>query len=98
MTRSPWSDFALLLVDVQYDFWSAERQAAHPQFPDNVARLLAFARSEGLDVLHIRSVFDPDPTTWMPRHRLLGKVPCVKGTSGAATSLCQRVTGGTRLL
>lgn len=88
MTRSPWSDFALLLVDVQYDFWSAKRQAAHPQFPDNVTRLLAFARSEGPQVFHVRAAFNPDPATWMPRHRLLGRVPCIKGTPGADPLPC----------
>lgn len=90
MIYSHWRDFALLLVDVQHDFWSTERQAAHPNFPDNVACLLASARTEGLEVLHVRASFDPDPATWMARHCLLGKVPCVANTPGADPLLCAR--------
>ena len=84
----------MLLVDVQHDFWSPERQAAHPSFPDNVARLLAFARGEDIEVLHIRAAFDPDPATWMPRHRLLGKVPYVENTPGAEPLPCARALSG----
>jgi len=88
MDDAPWRDFALLLIDVQHDFWTAKRRTAHPHFPENVARLLTLARGEGLEVLHVRAAFDPDPSTWMPRHRLLGSVPCIRGTSGAEPLSC----------
>jgi hypothetical protein len=40
MDDAPWRDFALLLSDVQHDFWTAKRRTAHPHFPENIARLL----------------------------------------------------------
>jgi nicotinamidase-related amidase len=77
-----WSQFALLLIDVQEDFWS-EKVARHfPDFPANVARLLAFCRAEGLEIIHLRAEFRPDMSDWMARYKLQGRIPCVQGTAG----------------
>ena len=79
-----WDQFALLLVDVQQDFWP-ERLAEHfPDFPDNVSRLLETCRSQGLEVVHLRASFQPDMSDWMPRYRLRGRIPCIAGTEGVA--------------
>ena len=60
MTRRDWNEHALLLIDVQEDFWPAGMEEKFPHFKDNVARLLEICRAEGLDILHIRASFKPD--------------------------------------
>ena len=80
-----WSHFALLLVDVQRSFWPARGRPDFPDFPANVARLLALCRTEGLEVIHVRSRFKPDKSDWMLMYRLRVPVshhPCVAGQEG----------------
>ena len=59
--------------------------AAFPAFPGNVARLLAFCRTAGIDVVHLRARFRPDGSDWLVNARLRGRTPCVDGTPGAQT-------------
>ena len=80
-----WSHFALLLVDLQQSFWPRGGKPGFPDFPANVARLLALCRSEGLEVIHVRSRFEPDKSDWMLMYRLRVPVshhPCVAGQGG----------------
>jgi nicotinamidase-related amidase len=84
-TARDWRPFALLLVDVQRDFWPESVAAAFPGFPENVARLLACCRAEGIDVVHLRARFRPDGSDWMVNARLRGRTPCVEGTPGVDT-------------
>jgi len=81
----PWTGHALLLVDLQRDFWTEETAAATPQLPERVAALLGVARAEGLTVVHLRARFRPDGSDWMARYRLRGRIPCIEGTPGAET-------------
>lgn len=78
-----WDQFALLLIDVQQDFWSEETASAHPKFESRVASLLALSREQGLDVVHLRAKFKEDRSDWMQRYRLLDRIPCINGTPGA---------------
>jgi nicotinamidase-related amidase len=80
-----WEQFALLLIDVQGDFWSKRMAQSFPDFPAHIARLLAFCRSEGLEIIHLRAIFQPDRSDWMPTYKLRGRIPCVQGTAGAET-------------
>ncbi len=80
-----WGQFVLLLIDVQRDFWSERVAGGFPDFPANVARLLAFCRSEGLEIVHLRASFKPDMSDWMPTYKLRGRIPCVEGTAGVET-------------
>ncbi len=85
MTDQDWDEFALLLVDVQNDFWSEDYVAAVPGFRQNITQLLAFCREVGIEVIHLREVFgDGDRSDWLPRYRMRGRSPCVRGTPGAA--------------
>jgi nicotinamidase-related amidase len=81
-----WSNFALLLVDVQQSFWPERGKPDFPDFPANVARLLALCRTEGLEVIHVHSRFKPDMSDWILRYRLLripvSNHPCVAGQEG----------------
>ena len=80
-----WSNFALLLVDVQRSFWPKRGKPDFPDFPANVARLLALCRAEGLEVIHVHSRFKPDKSDWMLMYRLRVPVshhPCVAGQEG----------------
>lgn len=98
MNARDWSQFALLLIDVQEDFWPAGMDGKFPRFKDSVARLLATCRAEELDVLHIRAIFQPDGSDWMARYRLLGSLPCIAGTPGATPMQCARELPGEPLL
>jgi nicotinamidase-related amidase len=84
-TQPDWEQFALLLIDVQQDFWSEETAQAFPDFPIRVAALLALCRNAGIEVIHIRASFNPDRSDWMPRYILRGRIPCVQGTPGVET-------------
>ena len=83
--KCDWEQYALLLIDVQRDFWPEKMVKYFPDFPAKVARLLALCRDKGLEVVHLRAYFKPDMSNWMPKYRLSGSIPCVEGTEGAET-------------
>jgi nicotinamidase-related amidase len=80
-----WGAFALLLIDVQRDFWPEGMAGHFPQFPTNVTRLLALCRDEGIEIVHLRASFAPDMSDWMIKYKLRGRIPCVRGTTGEET-------------
>jgi ureidoacrylate peracid hydrolase len=80
-----WSGFAVLLVDVQRDFWSQKVAEQFPAFPERITRLLDLSRRHGIDIVHLRASFSPDMSDWMVRYVLRGRIPCVEGTPGAET-------------
>ncbi|MEW6496117.1 MAG: cysteine hydrolase [Cyanobacteriota bacterium] len=82
METDNWQSFALLVIDVQEDFWTEKLESAFPAFQDNISCLLSFCRSRGIEVIHLREVFNPDGSDWLPRYRLRGRAPCVRGTKG----------------
>lgn len=81
--NATWDEFALLLIDVQQDFWPDEIAIAHPQFESRVESLLALSREQGIDIVHLRAKFSADRSDWMRRYRLSGRIPCIEGTPGA---------------
>ena len=83
--RPNWEPFALLLIDVQRDFWSERAAKLHPDFHANITALLSFCRNAGLEVVHLRSRFKADRSGWMPKYILRGNIPCIEGTSGEET-------------
>ncbi|HWM18360.1 MAG TPA: isochorismatase family cysteine hydrolase [Ilumatobacteraceae bacterium] len=82
---SPWSRYALVLVDLQQDFWTSAVAATSPELPDRVTALLEHSRAEGLMVVHVRARFRPDRSDWMARYRLRNWIPCIDGTPGVET-------------
>src|ERR687898_676904 len=80
---STWSDYALLLVDVQNDFWSAEIASSAPWFLDGIESLLGTCRALGIEIVHVHARFQKDMSDWIARYRLRGRIPCVAGTEGA---------------
>ena len=78
-----WSPFALLLIDVQHDFWTDDMSCTRSDYEANVTRLLTICRDHGIDVVHLRAAFRSDQSDWMARYRLTGNIPCVEGTPGA---------------
>jgi nicotinamidase-related amidase len=78
-----WDQFALLLIDVQRDFWSELVLKAYPDFSANTTALLTLCRNEGIEVVHLRASFKADMSDWMPKYALRGRIPCVQGTAGA---------------
>ena len=98
MKSRDWSPYALLLIDVQEDFWLPDMEEKFPRFKDNVARLLDICRAEGLDILHVRARFKPDGSDWMARYKLLGSLPCIQGTPGERVMPCARELPGEAVL
>lgn len=80
-----WSQFVLLLIDVQRSFWPTEWDQLFPSFAENITRLLTFCRTEHLDVVHVRASFQPDRSDWMPPFKVRQSTPCIEGTSGIET-------------
>lgn len=80
-----WGQFALLLVDLQRDFWPDRLARRFPSFPDHIVHLLALCRRQGIEVIHLRASFQPDRSDWMARYKLRGQIPCVRGTPGVDT-------------
>jgi len=92
MTRHQvdWSSFALLLIDVQRDFWPEPVARAFPDLPHRVSRLLTLCRRSGISVIHLRAGFAADQHDWMAKYRLSGSVPCIRGTDGAGVLPCAK--------
>jgi nicotinamidase-related amidase len=82
-TSSNWNEYALILVDVQQDFWPEEVAEDAPWFLDGTASLLRTCRELGIDVVHVHARYQPDQSDWIARYRLRGRIPCVAGTDGA---------------
>jgi nicotinamidase-related amidase len=80
-----WESFALLLIDLQQDFWSERLAEGYPEFPSKVSELLGVCRGTGIEVIHLRSVFKVDSSNWMPIYKLRGSIPCLEGTTGVET-------------
>jgi ureidoacrylate peracid hydrolase len=79
-------NFALILVDVQRDFWQPFQALPHlATYPAKVATLLQVARSKNLTVIHTQAWFNPDRSDWMLFYRPQGRgnVPCIADTAGA---------------
>jgi len=83
MSDNNLSPFALLLVDVQKDFWPEKLAALYPDFPENISNLLSLCRDNGIDIIHLRASFKEDMSDWMPRYRIRKRIPCVEGTEGS---------------
>ncbi len=80
-----WESFALLLIDVQRDFWPERAAANYPDFPANLAALLSFCRRAGIEVVHLRSRFKINRSDWMAKYWLRGSIPCIEATPGEET-------------
>jgi nicotinamidase-related amidase len=83
--RHDWRQFALLLIDMQQDFWPDKLAQSFSEFPSHITHLLELCRREGIEIVHLRASFRPDKSNWMPRYKLWGHIPCVRGTPGAET-------------
>lgn len=79
---SNWQPFALLLIDVQQDFFTDELESQFPDLAKNTSKLLKFCRTNGIEVVHLRAKFQPDGSDWMRRYRLSGSIPCIQGSGG----------------
>ena len=78
---------ALVLIDIQKDFWRPLRNHSEfAAFPWNVGSLLSEARARGLTVVHTQAYFRSDRSDWMLFYRPQGRgdVPCIAGTEGAS--------------
>jgi nicotinamidase-related amidase len=77
-----WESFALLLIDVQQDFWTDKMSQTFADYEKHVRQLLHVCRHEGIDVVHLRARFQQDQSDWMVRYKTLGRIPCIEGSPG----------------
>lgn len=96
--QGDWRSFALLLIDVQRDFWRESIAQAFPQFEEKVTHLLNFCRAVGIEVIHLRAAFASDQSDWMAKYKFLGRVPCIRGTPGIAVLPCAAALSGETVL
>ena len=82
-TIQNWDPVALLLIDVQKDFWTDDMSDAFPDYGRRVGKLLEFCRHEQIDVVHLRAGFRADRSDWMVKYKLRDWIPCIEGTEGA---------------
>ncbi len=79
------SKIALVLIDIQCDFWEPLKKYPNfRSFPDNIRMLLDKARTLNLPVIHLKSSFRSDRSDWMLFYRPHGRgnIPCIEGTRG----------------
>ena len=89
-----WESFALLLIDVQKDFWTGKMSQTFADYENHVRRLLHVCRHEGIDVVHLRARFQKDESDWMVRYKFLDQIPCIEGTPGVEIySFAEEVPG-----
>ena len=55
---------ALIVVDVQADFWIPEIAGEFPHFEQRTAELLATCRGQKIEVVHVRTRYDKDLANW----------------------------------
>jgi nicotinamidase-related amidase len=89
-----WESFALLLIDVQQDFWTDKMSQTFADYEKHVRQLLHVCRHEGIDVVHLRARFQQDQSDWMVRYKTLGRIPCIEGTPGVEIFPCAREEPG----
>lgn len=89
-----WDAFALLLIDVQKDFWAEGMSQELARYEENVSRLLDVCRQEGIDIVHLRARFQKDRSDWMARYHLLERIPCIEGTPGVEVFPCAEAGPG----
>jgi len=78
-------DLALILIDIQKDFWRPyEASPRFTSFPSNVRSLLAAARETEITVIHTQAYFKQDRGDWMLFYGAQGRgnIPCIEGTEG----------------
>ena len=80
------SRIALVLVDIQRDFWvPLSEDSEFKEFPMNVVKLREYALEQVWPVIHVRSLFSKDRSDWMLFYRPEGRgsIPCIVGTEGS---------------
>jgi nicotinamidase-related amidase len=88
--NQPWADFALVLVDMQNDFFDEGMRSRHPEFSEHVTELLAFCRSEGVEVVHLRTEYGAMHELPETLQVSVGRIPCLRGSIGAMPLNCAR--------
>lgn len=78
-------DTALLLIDIQKDFWDPYKEMKeYSRLPGNVKHLRKHFKEKGQPVIHVHSVFKEDRSDWILFYRPEGRgtIPCIMGTDG----------------
>ena len=92
---------ALVLIDVQRDFWKPiNGDPSFKTFPENIRKLLSISRDRDFNIIHVRSVFRSDRRDWMlfysPEGR--GQIPCISGTVGVEFTEFAKPINGEKII
>ena len=101
-SRSPQKTkpgIALVVVDVQQDFFDPQTEMSNPNFVSNLKSMLETCRLNGIEVIHVRTAFSSDPNERPTAFRKFfgSKIPCVIGTPGIKALECARQTRGEKV-
>jgi maleamate amidohydrolase len=92
---------ALVLVDIQQDFWEPYKQLSeYSTLPQNVKKIREYAQARDYPVIHIRSLFNEDRRDWMLFYRPEGRgtIPCIEGSPGAKFTEFARPKKGEKVI
>lgn len=83
---------AVVIVDIQKDFWVPEVSASHAHFEENVAELLRQCRQLKLPLFHVRTTYDETINHWPDAfHDVHHSMKlCQSGTEGSKPLPCAK--------
>jgi nicotinamidase-related amidase len=86
------SHSALVVIDVQNDFWIPEVASSSPGFEDRLVKLLADSRRHGLPIIHVRTRYDGNLSNWPPQFLSTHRQSqlCLEGSAGERPLSCAR--------
>jgi nicotinamidase-related amidase len=98
----PAETTALVIIDVQKEYWSDSPsvQKDFPNFPINIARTIDICRSRGVKIIWVRADYRYSHSLWLPQFkrlrgdRNLGEVPCEPSSPDSQWEIFARPRGG----
>jgi nicotinamidase-related amidase len=83
---------ALVVIDVQNDFWIPEVASSAPEFEARLRELMADCRRHGLPVIHVRTQYDENLSNWPQQFLSTHQQSqlCLEGSPGEHPLSCAR--------
>jgi len=71
--KSKNNPICLLLIDVQKDFYTSNEAIgkSFPHFATNITNILTQSREMGIEIVHVRAVYDKDRSDWFSYWNIL---------------------------
>jgi nicotinamidase-related amidase len=77
MSKSKYSTCALVVIDLQKDFFDSSPGLleSQPNLPRNTIKLFDICRSNSIELIHIRAVYNKNDSKWFPYYSKLKSLP-----------------------